>query len=129
MLHVFSARFLCRRCGEVAATVYLVPPAMAIPGATESSGGESWRLAIDGGPIPMTVYPMADPSRLAAILDRGDLAALAAVDEEYANFRCPECRAAYCRNHWSDVKAQFDEGFYDVTSATCPEGHRIVIDD
>jgi hypothetical protein len=129
MLHVFSATFRCRRCDEVAATVHLVPPAAAVPGATESYGAQTWRLAIAGGPNPMTVYPVRDPPTLAAILDRADLEALAAVDGEYANFRCPACRLAYCRNHWSDVKAQFDEGFYDATYATCPEGHRVMIDD
>jgi hypothetical protein len=94
-----------------------------------SLGAGAWRLSIDGGPHPMTVFPIGDPASVAAILDRGDLEALAAVDPEYANFRCPECRKPYCKDHWSDVDWVSDEGFYDATYGVCPEGHRVMIDD
>jgi hypothetical protein len=39
------------------------------------------------------------------------------------------CHLAYCAAHWADVAPTFDEGFYDATYATCPAGHRVMIDD
>lgn len=36
---------------------------------------------------------------------------------------CPDCRAVYCSDHYSCADT-YDEGFYDATHATCPQGHR-----
>jgi hypothetical protein len=137
--HVFSARFACAECGETAATVSLVPPGRPLPwtaadipdgrGETLTSGADQWRLQISGGPHPMWVWPVRNPLPLPAILDAADLDDLAATDPEYANFRCPTCRAAYCACHWTDVHATTDEGFYDATYGTCPRGHGVLIDD
>ena len=58
-----------------------------------------------------------------------DLEALAGFNPEYANFRCPQCRLAYCRDHWRGVHPVFDDGFYDATYGWCPEAHKVMIDD
>jgi len=42
---------------------------------------------------------------------------------------CEKCSLAYCTEHWSNIDVVFDEGFYDCTYATCPGGHRQIIDD
>jgi hypothetical protein len=136
---VVSSSFRCAVCGNVAATVSLLPP--GTPGPHEDLAGgpaapgqrdifhEKWRLSIVGGPVPMTVGPVADPARVTAALEQHDAAALAAIDPEYANFRCPTCPANYCEAHWSEITPELDEGFYDATWATCPRGHRVMLDD
>ena len=42
---------------------------------------------------------------------------------------CHRCSLVFCSEHWTDIQAVFDDGFYDCTYATCPKGHRIMIDD
>ena len=138
MAHVFSASFACAVCGNVAAVVSLVPPGAAAPRtgpqtpetlSADSITAQWWRLSIDGGPVPLTHGLVGEPLPVAAALDALDLEALAGFNPEYANFRCPQCRLAYCRDHWRGVHPVFDDGFYDATYGWCPEGHKVMIDD
>lgn len=48
--------------------------------------------------------------------------------ERSASFWCRRCGATNCRDHLPGV-AVFDDGCYDATYATCPEGHRVTLDD
>lgn len=41
---------------------------------------------------------------------------------------CPECDKIYCKKHYH-ITEEWDEGFYDCSYGTCPEGHRRIIDD
>ena len=41
---------------------------------------------------------------------------------------CPTCDRVYCRDHYQ-TEERYDEGFYDCTYGTCPQGHRRMIDD
>lgn len=41
---------------------------------------------------------------------------------------CPDCDKVYCRGHYF-LDEVWDEGFYDCTYGTCPDGHRRMIDD
>ncbi|MHA1909055.1 MAG: hypothetical protein ACW98Y_17270 [Candidatus Thorarchaeota archaeon] len=41
---------------------------------------------------------------------------------------CPECDTIYCATHYK-TEEEWDEGFYDCTYGTCPEGHRRIIHD
>ncbi len=41
---------------------------------------------------------------------------------------CPECDTIYCATHYTPEE-EWDEGFYDCTYGTCPEGHRRIIHD
>ncbi len=41
---------------------------------------------------------------------------------------CPECDKIYCWEHYNATE-EWEEGFYDCTYGTCPEGHKRMIDD
>ncbi len=41
---------------------------------------------------------------------------------------CPDCDKVYCRLDYN-VDEKWDEGFYDCTYGTCPQGHRRLLDD
>jgi len=41
---------------------------------------------------------------------------------------CPKCDKIYCATHYKPEE-EWDEGFYDCTYGTCPEGHRRIIHD
>jgi hypothetical protein len=41
---------------------------------------------------------------------------------------CPDCDKIYCHEH-IQMQVVWDEGYYDYTWGTCPEGHKRVIDD
>ncbi len=41
---------------------------------------------------------------------------------------CPECNQIFCHGHFH-LKELWEEGFYDCTVGTCPNGHRRVVDD
>ena len=41
---------------------------------------------------------------------------------------CPECDEIYCYTHYN-AQEFWDEGFYDYTKGTCPNGHVRDIDD
>lgn len=47
-----------------------------------------------------------------------------------ASFRCAACGevAGVCRADWS-TEVRTDDGFYDCTMGTCPNGHRHMVDD
>ncbi|MHA1637593.1 MAG: hypothetical protein ACTSUB_06205 [Candidatus Thorarchaeota archaeon] len=40
---------------------------------------------------------------------------------------CPECDTIYCENHLT-IESAYDAGFITCTYATCPKGHRRIID-
>ncbi|MBS1955228.1 MAG: hypothetical protein JST89_13665 [Cyanobacteria bacterium SZAS-4] len=63
----------------------------------------------------------------AAILNR-DIKPLLELLESGYPF-CSKCSLAFCTEHWTNTETVFDDGFYDCTYATCPNGHRIMIDD
>ena len=58
-----------------------------------------------------------------------DYAAARRMDADFVAFHCRACNRSYCERCWRIGPAQFDEGFYDCTSGTCPEGHEQIVDD
>ena len=48
--------------------------------------------------------------------------------EEGMDAYCPECDEIYCSAHYA-TEEEWDEGFYDCTYGTCPQGHRRIIHD
>lgn len=48
--------------------------------------------------------------------------------EEGIDAYCPKCDKIYCNRHY-DTREEWDEGFYDCTYGTCPEGHTNLIHD
>ena len=64
---------------------------------------------------------------------KGDLAALHAYMDEQGidgglDAYCPKCDRTYCREHYN-VREEYDEGFYDCSRGTCPQGHSRMVDD
>jgi len=41
---------------------------------------------------------------------------------------CPDCDRVYCRNHVA-IEDVYDDGFYDFSWGTCPQGHRREVND
>ena len=133
------ATYLCGACGKVAATVTLVPPGQPDPApareaprvrpATERPSAMSgWvRLAIDGGPVGLTRGPVP-MEQVVIALGTGDAAALFELEQEYAPFWCPRCRASYCREHYRSWPV-FDDGFFDCFRGVCPKGHERILQD
>ena len=48
--------------------------------------------------------------------------------EEGMDAYCPKCDSIYCPEHYT-TEEEWDDGFYDCTYGTCPEGHRRIIHD
>ncbi|MBS2031276.1 MAG: hypothetical protein JST54_25480 [Deltaproteobacteria bacterium] len=71
----------------------------------------------------------ADAQPLLDAIRAGQLATLASADPDLFGFFCRECGRAYCSTCWSIGAAELDDGFYDCTRGTCPEGHEQVVDD
>lgn len=131
---------MCDKCGRVACTLTLVPPFGADPQAPRS-GEPGWipgtgpflgggiRLSIDG-PLNATHTLMAgvDVGAIEAALRAADAVALYEVDSEYVPFWCIKCGKSYCKD-CLDVRVEYEDGFYDRTRASCPEGHTRTIDD
>ena len=123
-----SATFCCAARGNVAATVSLVEPGQAdVAWILSSAFPKQAHLTIDGGPISVA-HGFPPIERVAAALEAGDAAALFAIDDEYAPFWCPRCRASYCGDDYRSW-VTFDEGFYDATYGVCPQGHERELDD
>jgi hypothetical protein len=49
-------------------------------------------------------------------------------DYEGLDAYCPNCDKIYCWEHYN-AEEVFDDGFYDCTYGTCPNGHKRMIDD
>ncbi|HET7464061.1 MAG TPA: hypothetical protein VFJ82_22585 [Longimicrobium sp.] len=119
MTTIAAAEYTCAVCGNVAGRVEVVPsPTGSGSRLVHSVFFSMWRQ----GP-PESTYAEA-----AQALRGGDPRALWALDREWAPFYCPECNACYCRDHWRQWM-EFDEGFYDCTYGTCPQGHTRMLDD
>ena len=111
----------------MAATVELLSPTTE-PAPPDEVGHDQWRLKVDG-PIQITHWVLRGLDELQVALRDGSAEALAALDPEYAHFWCPKCSATYCREHWYPIDPTMDEGFYDATYGTCPQGHMVILDD
>ena len=136
-----QADFSCAACEKPAARVTLLPPNApdpryklprdpTMPPGVERLGEENMRLSIDGGPWTVTRGPIKSKEvpAIKKALAAADPEGLAAIDYEYASFYCRKCKSCYCQDHWQ-VETYYDEGFYDCSYGTCPQGHRSKIDD
>ena len=121
------SRFYCAECGDLAAIVALRAPSDQKPD-WDDFGPDQWKLEVDG-PVRTSHWILGDIGRVEAALRDGSIAALRAINPEYANFWCSLCAAVYCGVHWKPIETVFDEGFYDATYGTCPRGHRVMLDD
>lgn len=111
--------FTCSRCGASAGVVALVAGAR---------GCEIVRTSFTSVlTLPVASHTVA---RYREAIERGDAAALHAMDFEVTPFFCPACEACYCGDHWlrHDVFDP-DDGWHDSIRGTCPQGHERMLED
>jgi len=80
--------------------------------------GELW--------MPM---PREKALALLARIQSGGLAELWLADRDTYAFHCRRCARPYCQKCWKVGPPRFDDGFYDCTYGTCPDGHEQTLDD
>lgn len=98
--------FLCSRCGEVAATITVVPGLrMEWLGTMTGSTPAGLREALDAESV--------DPR------------ALAAIDADLGGLCCRRCEQNYCATCWHHWPVFDDDGslWFEETRGRCPEGH------
>lgn len=113
----------CARCGSEAAKFSLLPPR-----PTDKSPQHA--LLRTGFIVAVTKFgAAAELRRLLEMIRAADYSAARGVDADFVAFHCRACERSYCERCWRTGPPEFDEGFYDLTRATCPEGHVQVVDD
>jgi hypothetical protein len=111
-------RLTCAECGRTAATLEAGIDPLTGDRALVYSGlvrGEAFGLR-----YACEIFAMVDEGRIGAV--HVNLGA------EGIDAYCPQCRRIYCSEHYA-LATEYDEGFYDCTRATCPAGHRRMVDD
>jgi hypothetical protein len=116
----------CAQCGRAAVEISLLPP---IPGSKE--------LWHDRERLERTEFlgkvirfgSLAQLTDLFEAIQRGDYITARQLDLDFVAFECEKCGQVYCDTCWQLESAEYDEGFYDSTHATCPHGHRQMVDD
>jgi hypothetical protein len=87
------------------------------------------RITIKGGPVSVTIGLESNQiASVASALEQHDVAALFAIDREFAPFWCPDCEAAYCAIHYRHWDV-YDDGFFDCVRGVCPRGHERMLMD
>ena len=78
----------------------------------------------------VTKYGAVDElRRLLELIHAADFPRARDGNSDFVAFHCRECNRSYCERCWRIGPPEFDEGFYDYTSGTCPEGHEQIVDD
>ena len=67
--------------------------------------------------------------RLLEMVRSADFASARGADADFVAFHCRTCNRSYCDRCWHIGPPEFDDGFYDCTRGTCPEGHEQTVDD
>jgi len=78
------------------------------------------------------VMKFGDAEELHRLLERirsADFASARGSDADFVAFHCRQCNRSYCERCWRMGPPEFDDGFYDCTRGTCPEGHEQIVDD
>jgi hypothetical protein len=128
-----AASFRCAKCGEMAGVLRVArantPVDMGPPLGVETPGRDG--LVIDY--FLGTAWLASETESLDAVqalIDQGsaDPVAIRQVNPDLAPFYCPDCELNYCAKDW-DTHVMLDDGFYDCTMGTCPNGHRHMVDD
>lgn len=117
---------VCAQCGRAAAELAL------LPAGTVSGGAASTRHRLERTDFMGSLTRFGSPSELTRLFEAicaGDYAAARGIDADFAAFHCRQCNLAYCDTCWRLSPPIFDEGFYDYTLGTCPQGHEQVVDD
>ena len=113
----------CALCGENAGHFYIGIPKyrkkefLVYSGITHEKG-----------------LPLELQQQVFAFLEKGNIKAVhklmrsKKVMEDGIDCYCPDCNKIYCKNHMKR-RVVYDDGFYDCTYGTCPNGHERIIDD
>ena len=118
------ARFYCALCNHLAGTVELLPA-----GHPDGLSKETATIFLkDFIGTEKVVVTAAGSQAVQAALAAADAAALYKVERLWAPFYCPECARVYCRQHWVIVP-EYDEGYFDCSHGTCPQGHTRMTED
>ena len=107
----------CAACGLAAATFEI--------GIDRWSGN---RALLFRGITRSRAFPLTLAANVLGELQGGKISSVHSSIEEGIDAYCPACDRIYCRDHYL-MDVEYDEGFYDCTRATCPEGHRRMVDD
>ncbi len=112
----------CSVCGKVSVIIHIGVPVYS----------KDLRLVYEGI-THSTGYDLQDAKDVFALLSAGNLKELHQLFKDRLVYEgidayCPECDKIYCRDHYNAVE-NYDDGFYDDTDGTCPQGHRRMIDD
>jgi hypothetical protein len=116
----------CVNCGRAAAELAL------LPAGTVTGGAASTRDRLERTDFLGTVTRFGSAAELARLFGAvlaGDFGTARAIDTDFVAFHCRACDAIYCEGCWRLSPPVFDEGFYDYTLGTCPQGHEQVVDD
>ncbi|MHA1339254.1 MAG: hypothetical protein ACTSRZ_04345 [Promethearchaeota archaeon] len=115
-------QFICSVCGKVATEIKNAQSLL--------SDDIVWKYfgLMFGRELDEYYYPV-----IISYLENSDLKGLHEffkdkVVHEGLDAYCPECNKIYCKRHYS-LEIVYDEGFYDYTMGTCPEGHKRIVDD
>ena len=113
-------RIDCARCGGVIARLSL----------HADEGPDRGRLHRVGWMGECTKYgSLATLGVLFELVRSGRLGDARGADADFVAFHCSVCGKAYCGACWAIGPPEFDDGFYDYTMGTCPEGHEQMVDD
>lgn len=107
----------CAACGLAAATFEI--------GIDRWSGN---RALLFRGITRSRAFPLTLAAKVLGELEGGKISSVHSSIEEGIDAYCPACDRIYCRDHYL-MDVEYDDGFYDCTRATCPEGHRRMVDD
>jgi hypothetical protein len=110
----------CSVCGAAAVKLFIGKDKILSPDRDALQyQGIIRRVALDLALAPQ-IFAALDDGRLRRVHEL--------VPDEGVDGYCPECDRIYCGEHYR-LEETFDEGFYDCTYGTCPEGHRRMLDD
>lgn len=116
----------CAHYGRAAAELAL------LPSGTVKAGAASTRDRLERTDFMGSLTRFGSPTELAQLFEavcNGHYAAARDIDTDFVSFHCRVCAAVYCDTCWRLSVPVFDEGFYDYTLGTCPQGHEQMVDD
>lgn len=123
-----SLSVMCDTCGYTdCMSFHLVTPETNHPFYSDSGEARTGSLVVNHG---AAIYSLGTDALKAArdAIQKRDVKALVA-HLDGSNQYCSKCSKTFCKEHWTNIEVVLDEGFYDCTYATCPNGHRMMTDD
>lgn len=128
-------KIFCDNCGKLVAVVTFYPE-----GENKSNSLPTLKVSgISGWICNSTVYHFNRVALtkefllyIAKLLKEEKFRELSQIDyNDTFGFICFKCGKCYCRDCWSNITPIFENGcgWYDYTLATCPAGHKGMIDD